>query len=108
MFAFDLSLVAVRATLSCGVWASSCHGYFCCGAEALEHMGSVIVLQELSCLVASGSSQTMDGTLSPALPGRFLTTGPQGRCYFTHQETGSTEILNDLPKVTQIDERAMT
>ena len=35
-----LSVAAERGLLSsCGVWASHCGGFFCCGARALGHAG---------------------------------------------------------------------
>ena len=44
-----LSLVAVRgATLCCGVWASHCCGFSCCGARALGMQASVVVARGLS------------------------------------------------------------
>ena len=47
--AHRLSLVVVRgATLRCGVWASHCGGFFCCGARALGTQASVVVSHGLS------------------------------------------------------------
>ena len=44
-----LSLVAVRrATLCCGVWASHCGGFSCCGAQALDAWALVVVAHGLS------------------------------------------------------------
>ena len=40
---------------SCGVRASHCGGLSCCRARALEHMGSVIVAQVLSCSAGHGN-----------------------------------------------------
>ena len=43
-----LSLVAVSgATLRCGAWASSCGGFSCCGAWALDRRASVVVAHGL-------------------------------------------------------------
>ena len=51
-----LSLVVSRvgATLRCGVWASHCGGFSCCGAQALGARASVVVAQGLSCSAACG------------------------------------------------------
>ena len=43
-----LSLVAAGATLRCGVWASHCRGFSCCGARALGVWASVVVARGLS------------------------------------------------------------
>ena len=44
-----LSLVAaIGATLRCGVWASHCGGFSCCGARALGARASVVVAHGLS------------------------------------------------------------
>ena len=44
-----LSLVVARgATLCCGVWASHCGGFSCCGARALGTRASVVVAHGLS------------------------------------------------------------
>ena len=39
---------------SCGVWASHCSSFSCCGAQALRHTGSVVVAHKLSFPMASG------------------------------------------------------
>ena len=38
----------------CSEWASHCSGFSYCEAQALRHMGSVVVGQELSCPAACG------------------------------------------------------
>ena len=44
-----LSLVAASgATLRCGVWASHCSGFSCCGAQALGAWASVVAAHRLS------------------------------------------------------------
>ena len=79
-----LSLVtANRATLLCSEWASYCGGFSCCGAQALVCKGFS------SC---STQAQLPFGLwdlprlgikpVSPALAGRFLTTGPPGKSKF--------------------------
>ena len=68
------------ATLSC--CARTPHGGgFSCRAQALEPVGSVVVVHGLCCpkacgILVSGGIKTV----SPALPGRFLTTGAPS-CY---------------------------
>ena len=64
--------------LACGILpdrdqisVSHCCGFFC-GAQALRHPG-LVVPQYV------GSSMTRDQTMSPALAGGFLTTGPPGK-----------------------------
>ena len=49
-----------------------------CGAQALEHMGSVVVAHGLNCPTACGILVPRSGMehTSPTLEGRFLTTGP--------------------------------
>ena len=36
------------ATLRCGVWASHCSGFSCCGVQALGGQASVVVAHGLS------------------------------------------------------------
>ena len=38
--------------LSSCVWVSHCSGFSCCGAQALGNVGSVVVVDELSCPAA--------------------------------------------------------
>ena len=73
----------VVSGLSCGVqflslWHSDLSS---CGAQASEHMGSVVVACGLSCSLACGILVTWSGIefTSPALVGRFLTTGQPGK-----------------------------
>ena len=51
-----------------------------CGAWAPEHAGSVVAALGFSCPAACGSLVPGPGIepTSPALEGRFLTTGPRG------------------------------
>ena len=42
------------ATLCCGVQASHCGGFSCCGAQALGMQASVVVARGLSCSAACG------------------------------------------------------
>ena len=87
------------ATLPCGVWASHCGGFSCCGAQALGVQASVVATRRLS----SCGSQAVEHRLSncgartsllrsmwdlpgpglepvsPALAGGFLTTAPSGK-----------------------------
>ena len=41
--------------LTCSAQASLCGGFSCCGAWALGHVGSVVVVRGRSCPAASGS-----------------------------------------------------
>ena len=52
-----------------------------CGAWALECAGSVVAARGLSCSAACGILLLRPGIepVSPALEGRFLTTGPPGK-----------------------------
>ena len=85
-----LQLWQARATLCCDTWASHCSGFSCCGAQALEasvvevlrlsscglwtlECGSVVVEHAVPWHV--GSSRPGVELESPALAGRFLTTG---------------------------------
>ena len=68
------------ATLGCGVRASHCGGFSCCGAQALQCTGSVVVAHGLSCSVACGIFLDQGSNpVSPALAGGFLTTEPSGK-----------------------------
>ena len=58
--AFKLSLVAVSKVSICSDWASLWGGFSCCGARAIGMKASIV-----SCK-----------PVSPALAGRFITTGP--------------------------------
>ena len=42
------------AILRCGVWASHCGGFSCCGARAVGARASVVVAHGLSCSAACG------------------------------------------------------
>ena len=95
-----LQLWRVGATLRCGLWASHCVGFSCCGARALGTRASVVggsraLERRLSNCGARASllhgMWELPGPglepLSPALAGGFLTTAPPGkpkRMKFTH------------------------
>ena len=94
-----LQLWRAGATLRCGVWASHCGGFSCCGARALGTRASVVVARGLSscgswaleCRLSSCGAwaQLLRGMwdlprpglepVSPALAGRFSTTVPPGK-----------------------------
>ena len=94
-----LQLRRVGATLRCGVRASHCSGFSCCGARALGMQASVVVARRLSScglqalerrLSSCGTrAQLLCGMwdlpgpglepVSPALAGGFLTTAPPGK-----------------------------
>ena len=81
----------VRAFSSCSAWASHCGGRICCGAQArvLGHAGFRSCgswAQELRCTgLLPHNMWDLPGPgikpASPALAGRFLTTGPPEKCY---------------------------
>ena len=67
-------------------------GFSCCGAQALgaqasvvtvmhglSTLGSVAVVHSLSCSAACGILKTRDESMSAALLGQFLSTGPSGK-----------------------------
>ena len=78
----------------CNVWAFHCHGFFFCGAQALEcglqqlqHMGSLFVAPGLQSTSSMGQlfrgkrDLPRSGTepMPPALAGGFFTTEPPGK-----------------------------
>ena len=81
----------VGATLCCGVQASHCGGFACCGARTLGEQasgvvarglwsaGSVVMAHRLSCSTACGIFPDQGSSVSPALAGGFLTTAPPGK-----------------------------
>ena len=65
---------------SCGARASHCGGFSCCGAQALGHVGSVVVgCTGLVALWHVKFPRPGVEPMSPALAGGFLTTGPPGK-----------------------------
>ena len=84
-----LSSCGVRVFLSsCGAWAPGCvgsvavaHGVQSTRALSLRHASSVAVVRGLSCPAACGILVPQPGIepTSPALEGRFFTTGPPGK-----------------------------
>ena len=50
----ELFLFLAALGLLCGVWASCCSSFSCCGAQALGAQVSVAVVDGLSCHVARG------------------------------------------------------
>ena len=82
--------------MACGLLSS-------CGPRGPEHMGSVVVACVLSSCGAGLSCPTACGILvprpgieptSPALEGRFLTTGPRGNSLFVFIGGGSAHLVN--------------
>ena len=74
-------------TVACGIFCCGTRALHC-GAQAPEHTGSVVVACGLSCPMVCGILVPRRGILvsrpgiepsSPALGGRFLTTGPPGK-----------------------------
>ena len=97
---FSPVVMSGRLLSSCGMWASHCNGFSCCGAGSLGHTASVAVVHGLS----SCSSQALEHRLStcgtwawlccgiwdssrirdqtcvcPTLAGGFSTTEPPGQ-----------------------------
>ena len=65
---------------SCGAWASHRSGFCCFGALAVGYWASVVMVHRLSCPAACGILVPGPGmeSVSLALAGEFLTTGPAG------------------------------
>ena len=76
-----LSLVAVQATLCCGVWTSHRGGFSCCWAQALEYTGSAVVVNRLRGLWHVEASPRRNQIHVPTLAGGFLSTGPLGKSW---------------------------
>ena len=94
-----LQLWRAGATLCCGVWASHCSGFSCCGARALGAQASVAVARGLSSCGSRALEHRFSSCgawapllrsmwdlpapgiepVSPALAGGFLTTVPSGK-----------------------------
>ena len=88
-----------RATLHCGVQASHCRGFSCCGAQTLGARASIVVAHGLGCCGSQALERRLSSSgtqaqllcsmwdlprpglkpMSPALAGRFLTTVPPGK-----------------------------
>ena len=88
--------------LRCGVWASHCDGFSCCGAQALGRWASVVVACGLSSCGLWAPKHRLSSCVtralllrgmwslpgpglepvSPALAGGFLTTAPPGKSPF--------------------------
>ena len=62
----------LQAFSSCRIQASHCSGFCCWRVWALGHMGSVVVVQELSCPVHAESSRTRDWTWDTCIDRRSL------------------------------------
>ena len=79
------------SALPCGVWASPCAGFSCCGSAARERGLSSSAAPALLFLGTWDLSRPAIKPLSSALAGEFLTTGPPGNSvppvYFTHCST---------------------
>ena len=54
-----------RLLFNCSARASHCGGFLCCGAQALGHLSSVVMVHELSCPVAHGIFQDQGLNLCP-------------------------------------------
>ena len=60
------------APLRCGVWASDCGGFSCCGAWALGTRASVVVAHRLSCSAACGIFPAQGSNPCPCIGRRIL------------------------------------
>ena len=63
---------------SWGARSSHCHGFSCCGTQALGMWASVVVAHGGSCSTACEIGPGIE-PMSPALADRFLITGPPGK-----------------------------
>ena len=82
---------------SCGAQASHCRGFSFCKEQALESWASVVVVHGLSvALQHVESSRSRNQTSVPRTQGRFLTTGPPAKPWFT-QFYRKKERLNFYP-----------
>ena len=83
---FSLVVACGFSLSSCGARAPEHVGSVVCGtrALALRRASSVVVARGLSCPTACGIlvPQPEIEPVSPALEGRFFTTGPPGKSYF--------------------------
>ena len=83
---FSLVVACGFSLSSCGAWAPGCVGSVVCGMRALllRRTSSVVVARGLSSPVACGILVPWPGIklVSPALEGRFFTTGPPGKSHF--------------------------
>ena len=83
LFYFIFYLAA--SGLSCGTWGilvAACRIFRCSmWGLSLRHVGALVVAHGLSCPAACGILVPRPGIepVSPALEGRFLTTGPPGK-----------------------------
>ena len=78
-------------------------GIFLCGTQASEGAGSVVAVLGLSCSRTCGILVPQLGfkPTSPALQGRFLTTGPPGKSLVGCFRWGSGVCLNQVWQDTQ-------
>ena len=71
----------VQTFSSCSSWASQCSGFSFWGTQALGYVSSVVVALRLSWPVACGIFPSQGSPESPALTGRFLTSGLPGKSH---------------------------
>ena len=75
---------------SCGMQASLCGGFSCCGAQALGMQTSVVVVHGHRCPAACGIFPDQGSNpVSPALAGGFFITGPPGKSTVLFHMTGT-------------------
>ena len=105
-----LQLWQAGATLCCGAWPSHCCDFSCCGAWALGMQASVVAACRLSSCGAQAwlphamQNLSRPGTesMSLALAGGFLTTGPLGKSYMVSLICG---ILKKKRSVEHLENR---
>ena len=80
-FSFNFYLFLAVLGLWCNTQASCCGGFSFCRAQALGHIGSVVVAHGLSCPAACGMLVPSARTepMYPALAGGFWATIPPGK-----------------------------
>ena len=80
---FSLVVVCGLSLSSCDAQGPECMGSVVCGTWALllRHASSIVVVHRLSCPAACGILVPWTGIepTSPALEGKFFTTGPPGK-----------------------------
>ena len=92
---------------SCSLWASHCGGFSCFRARVLGCTGSGVVAHRLVAPrhVDQGANdlpgQGIEPT-PPALPGRFLTTGPPRRPFHINFIISFRKLKNDLEPLLEL------
>ena len=98
----SLQLQRVGAPLCCGAWAPHCSGLSCCGAQALGTWAQQVRLRGLSLQDMWDLPRSGIRPMSPALVGRFLTTGPPGKSHWIpfFNQCSAEELLSCFQSFT--------